>query len=207
MNFRDEVYRFVHYYFEQGGVVNVMIFIAATVMFYITIDKIIQFYTFEKKIPTANEFRSMLATKKISSSWPESFCSAFSDLSNSHRGDVSSSFYINRYREILIAETDRLDSGLSTLAVWINTAPLMGLFGTVIGMTQTFGVITMYGTNNPAILSEGISLSLITTQTGLLVAFPGLFLHTMLTNKKEKIVHKLINLGESVFNAKVPNAL
>ncbi len=207
MNIEKEMYRLVHYYFEQGGAINILIFVTAVVIFYIAVDKVIQFSLLEKKLPTVDQFRSILQNRAVPTSLPESFVAAFSDLPISPVTNFSKPFYINRYREVLIAESERLDSGLSTLAVWINVAPLMGLFGTVIGMTKTFSVITMYGIGNPSLLSEGISLSLITTQTGLLVAFPGLFLHTMLTNKKEKIIHRLINIGESVFHKGETNAL
>jgi len=201
MIMKTDLYQLVHYYFEQGGAVNVLIFVAAIVIFYCSIDKIVQLYTFSKQLPSANILREALINGTIPKNIPESFKQAFSDLSNRPQGSLSNLFYINRYREILIAETERLEQGLSTMAVWINSAPLLGLFGTVIGMTQTFGVITLYGIGNPTLLSAGISLSLITTQTGLLVAFPGLILHNYLSNKKNKAIHSLINIGELVFHS------
>jgi len=65
---------------------------------------------------------------------------------------------------------------LAVIAVLASVAPLLGLLGTVMGMVQTFHVISLFGTGNVKALSGGISVALITTQGGLLVAIPGLFL-------------------------------
>jgi len=68
------------------------------------------------------------------------------------------------------------EKGLAVIEVLAAIAPLLGLLGTVLGMIETFGVISVFGTGNPRALSGGISVALITTQAGLLVAIPGLFL-------------------------------
>jgi biopolymer transport protein ExbB len=65
---------------------------------------------------------------------------------------------------------------LAGIAVLASVAPLLGLLGTVIGMVDTFQVIAVFGTGNVKGLASGISVALITTQSGLLVAIPGLFL-------------------------------
>jgi len=65
---------------------------------------------------------------------------------------------------------------LAGIAVLAAVAPLLGLLGTVMGMVETFNVISAFGTGNVKALSGGISVALITTQSGLVVAIPGLFL-------------------------------
>jgi biopolymer transport protein ExbB len=70
----------------------------------------------------------------------------------------------------------RLESHLSTLATIASAAPLMGLFGTVVGMIEIFGSQTP-GTatgGNPAQLAHGISVALYNTAFGLMVAIPSL---------------------------------
>ncbi len=69
-----------------------------------------------------------------------------------------------------------LDRGIHLASVMSATAPLLGLLGTVTGMVSTFDVITLYGNSNPVLLADGISEALITTQSGLLIAFPMLIL-------------------------------
>jgi biopolymer transport protein ExbB len=67
-----------------------------------------------------------------------------------------------------------LSQHLAVIAVLASVAPLLGLLGTVIGMVDTFDVLAVFGTGNVKGLASGISVALITTQSGLLVAIPGL---------------------------------
>jgi len=70
----------------------------------------------------------------------------------------------------------RLERYLSALATIASAAPLMGLFGTVIGMIEIFGAQTPSGATggNPAQLAHGISVALYNTAFGLMVAIPAL---------------------------------
>lgn len=65
-----------------------------------------------------------------------------------------------------------LDRHLPMIAVTAAVAPLLGLLGTVTGMVHTFEIITEFGNSNPVLMARGISEALITTQSGLLIAFP-----------------------------------
>jgi biopolymer transport protein ExbB len=70
----------------------------------------------------------------------------------------------------------RLERYLSTLATIASAAPLMGLFGTVVGMIEIFGSQAP-GTptgGNPQQLAHGISVALYNTAFGLMVAIPSL---------------------------------
>jgi biopolymer transport protein ExbB len=71
----------------------------------------------------------------------------------------------------------KLEHYLSALATIASTAPLMGLFGTVVGMIEIFGAqVTTGGSSgsNPAQLAHGISVALYNTAFGLMVAIPSL---------------------------------
>lgn len=70
------------------------------------------------------------------------------------------------------------------IAALAAVAPLLGLLGTVMGMVRTFSTIERFGFGNPALLADGISEALLTTQAGLLVAFPLLLANTYLKRKK-----------------------
>ena len=67
----------------------------------------------------------------------------------------------------------RLESYLNALATIASAAPLLGLFGTVVGMIEIFGSQTPGG-GNPAQLAHGISIALYNTAFGLIVAIPSL---------------------------------
>ncbi len=67
----------------------------------------------------------------------------------------------------------QLDRFLTTIGTIATLAPLMGLFGTVVGMIEIFGAQNATGTN-PAQLAHGISVALYNTGFGLLIAMPAL---------------------------------
>jgi biopolymer transport protein ExbB len=66
-----------------------------------------------------------------------------------------------------------LERFLTTLGTIASLAPLMGLFGTVVGMIEIFGAQNATGAN-PAQLAHGISTALYNTGFGLLIAMPAL---------------------------------
>ena len=69
----------------------------------------------------------------------------------------------------------RLEHYLSALATIASAAPLMGLFGTVVGMIEIFGSQAPGASGgNPALLAHGISIALYNTAFGLIVAVPSL---------------------------------
>jgi biopolymer transport protein ExbB len=70
----------------------------------------------------------------------------------------------------------RLEHYLSSLGTIASTAPLMGLFGTVVGMIEIFGSQAPGAATggNPAQLAHGISIALYNTAFGLIVAIPSL---------------------------------
>jgi len=67
----------------------------------------------------------------------------------------------------------QLERFLTTLGTIASLAPLMGLFGTVVGMIEIFGAQNASGTN-PAQLAHGISVALYNTGFGLAIAMPAL---------------------------------
>ena len=76
---------------------------------------------------------------------------------------------------------------LLVIAVLAAVAPLFGLLGTVTGMMTTFNVISLFGTGNAKAMAGGISEALITTQSGLLVAIPGLFMSAFLIRRANRL--------------------
>lgn len=69
-----------------------------------------------------------------------------------------------------------LERFLTTLGTIASASPLLGLFGTVVGMIEIFGSQTAAG-NSPAILAHGISVALYNTAFGLIVAVPSLIFY------------------------------
>jgi biopolymer transport protein TolQ len=69
-------------------------------------------------------------------------------------------------------EGHRLERGLSFLATTGNSAPFIGLFGTVVGIIQAFEAIAAAGSASLAVVAPGIAEALIATAVGLLAAIP-----------------------------------
>lgn len=66
----------------------------------------------------------------------------------------------------------RLEFGLDTVKIIATLSPLIGLLGTVVGILNSFDSITHLGLGDPTVFSSGISIALITTVAGLIVAIP-----------------------------------
>ena len=78
----------------------------------------------------------------------------------------------NRLEIQIQKQTNNLEYGLNTVKIIAQISPLLGLLGTVVGVLSIFDTIGQHGLGDPAILSSGISVALITTIAGLIVAIP-----------------------------------
>ena len=90
--------------------------------------------------------------------------------------------------EAILREIPKVEQGLMTLAILAAIAPMLGLLGTVSGMIETFQAITLFGTGDPKLMSGGISQALMTTELGLAVAIPLLLIHSLLSDKSNRLV-------------------
>lgn len=103
---------------------------------------------------------------------------------------------------------------LAPLAAWLRPleviaqlAPLLGLFGTVLGMIEAFRAMEAAGSQiNPAVLSGGIWQALLTTAAGLAVAIPVSLVHAWferdLERRAERIQDDLVRLIHLPANAR-----
>ena len=80
-----------------------------------------------------------------------------------------------------------LSKSLKTISTCAAIAPMLGLLGTVSGMVHTFETIQLFGFGNPVLLADGISEALLTTQAGLLVAFPLMLAYNYLAGRVEEV--------------------
>ncbi|UWQ35698.1 MotA/TolQ/ExbB proton channel family protein (plasmid) [Leisingera sp. M527] len=81
----------------------------------------------------------------------------------------------------------RLERGLGTLDMVAQLAPLLGLFGTVIGMIEAFQKLQSAGASvDPSLLAGGIWVALLTTAAGLAVAMPVSLVLSWLTARMQR---------------------
>ena len=98
-------------------------------------------------------------------------------------------------------EVPRLERHLGVLSTIAQTAPLVGLLGTVTGMIRAFSVVTAGGGNVSAgALSAGIYTSLLTTAAGLVVAIPAGVAHAYLSTRVDVILRDLERAGIEIVN-------
>ena len=102
--------------------------------------------------------------------------------------------------ESIIHESSRLDKLSSAILIIAAVAPLLGLLGTVTGMIATFDIITEFGTGDPKLLSGGISIALVTTELGLIVAIPLLLAGNLLNSWAESIKDSMEHTALHIVN-------
>lgn len=110
--------------------------------------------------------------------------------------DVSSAKQVrSRFDEIRSALLALIERRARFVATLVAAAPLLGLLGTVMGMLQTFfGLATSVGTESAGVIASGISEALVTTQTGLTIALPGLFLVLLIHRQRHRLEARLARL-------------
>lgn len=88
-------------------------------------------------------------------------------------------------------EIYKLEKGLAILASCAGAAPMLGFFGTVLGMVKTFMDMSAAGSSlDIGVLSNGIYIALITTVGGLMVGIPAYFAYNFLVSKVEELVNR-----------------
>jgi biopolymer transport protein TolQ len=97
-------------------------------------------------------------------------------------------------------ETEKLEHRLSFLATTANTAPFIGLFGTVWGIMDSFREIGLRGTSSLAVVAPGISEALIATALGLATAIPAVLGYNYLINRLRGLSSKMEHASAYIVN-------
>ncbi len=128
-------------------------------------------------------------------------------------GPVASIFYqgLERYGEgidmvekSVIAyggvQLGQLEKGVSWISLFIALAPMLGFFGTVIGMIQAFDAIAAANNISPGIVANGIGVALITTVSGLLVAMILQVFYNYIVSKIDSITNDMEDASISLID-------
>lgn len=100
------------------------------------------------------------------------------------------------FDEVRSAQTGAFERDLRVMKICVSAAPLVGLLGTVTGMLATFDALASGsgGDKTMSMIAAGISEALITTETGLVIALPGLFFQYYLSRQFERYKAYLAHL-------------
>lgn len=93
-----------------------------------------------------------------------------------------------------------LEEFLPVINTISSVATLLGLLGTILGMISSFNEIAKGGKGDPAVVAGGISVALITTAAGLIVAIPAVLSYSFLKRRLEKIAAKLEPISNHFIN-------
>lgn len=182
-------------YFSSGGIVMVPLAVVSLVMWAFILDRIFFFRRLHRKNMSFQKAWEHVKNNRM----PES---------KMYRGAVSllvARFLMRRSQKpqldrFIIDETvfsinRSLDDYLAVIGALASVAPLLGLLGTVTGMIGTFDILAIFGTGNAKGMAGGISEALITTQTGLLVAIPGLYMKGFLERRAHNLKQRISRAG------------
>jgi len=100
-----------------------------------------------------------------------------------------------------------LEKGLSWISLFIALAPMLGFFGTVIGMIGAFDAIAAANNISPGIVAGGIGVALITTVSGLLVAMVLQVFYNYIVAKMDSIVNDMENASISLIDIMIKHNL
>ncbi len=106
----------------------------------------------------------------------------------------------NALRITISEESARLERRLSFLATTANTAPFIGLFGTVWGIMDSFREIGVRGSTSLAVVAPGISEALIATAIGLATAIPAVLAYNYFLGRLKRILSLMENSSMYIIN-------
>lgn len=105
----------------------------------------------------------------------------------------------DRLEEAILHEIPKLDHSLWMLDTAVTLAPLLGLFGTIIGMFNAFAGLGQTGAM-PTQVTGGVAEALIATASGLFIAMFGMIFLNSLNNRVRLLVHQLETLKQMLIN-------
>ncbi|MFP4521067.1 MAG: MotA/TolQ/ExbB proton channel family protein [Fibrobacterota bacterium] len=190
---------------EQGGPVFIAIILAGIWVWFLLIDR--SYVLRKNKAPLYAEEKEIIS--EVISGSPEKLQSKLSRYRGIYSGLMlmlqenrllGNSTLKRKTDEYIIKNWSRMEEGFSTIRVLTAAIPLLGLLGTVTGMVRTFRVITMFGSGNPVLLAGGISEALLTTQSGLVLAFPAIIFLVTVSNRKVRLKSVMEHSASQVLN-------
>lgn len=183
----SSLYRQACDFLQSGGSVMLPLLAISLIMWFLILYKSHQFLTARKQECSADDgWLALQQGRTAGSIWQRRMQHNFRVL-QSKSGTVDFS-HLSRMQN---KQESDIDHYIATILVLAGAAPLLGLLGTVGGMITTFDVISMFGTGNARAMASGISEALISTQTGLVVAIPGLVLGSLLSRRANNLKERL----------------
>ncbi len=139
-------------YIEQGGPVMYLLLLVNIIGFALLFWKIYTVFTAKKKFL---EIQASLKEK----------LNQISQMSDSHMA-------ITLVKDEVQTTVHGLETGLNTIKIIASIAPLLGLFGTIVGMIEVFHILAVTGGGDAKAMAGGVARSTIPAMAGLMAAIP-----------------------------------
>jgi biopolymer transport protein ExbB len=183
-------------WFVRGGIIMFPILIFSIIAVALIIERFLLLKKIQKNSATFSEKMEILLKEKNFEKVKNLAVSSPGPLARMIRVGIEShikntSLVKNKIHEVALKEVPLLEKHLSLIGTIATIEPMLGLLGTVTGMIRAFTVIALKGTGNPQALAGGISEALITTEAGLIVAIPLVYLHNILSEKVQNIISNM----------------
>ena len=95
-------------------------------------------------------------------------------------------------------QRNKLEKNLNVLGTLGNIAPLIGLFGTVVGIIRAFHALSVSGSAGPSVISAGIAEALVTTASGLVVAVPAVIFYNYFIRRVGSVMNEIESISKKV---------
>ena len=172
---------------QIGGWVMYPLILTSLWMWYLIGKKIVDLHTLTKGDRMAEDIIRDLGKREFEAAlWQKKIVDGYLQ-ERTESSDLNESII----ESLRIRQEGDIKEHVGTISLLASIAPLLGLLGTVSGMIKTFSVIAEFGTGNARALASGISEALITTQTGLVIAVPGLFLASFLIRRSDELLERI----------------
>lgn len=158
-------------YIQQGGVIMYVLLFLNVIGFALMITK---FWLFNQEKKQINQRVDDMSTRM---------------QSNSGGKDIQA--IIEMTKQEVSNYIAHIENGLNTIKIIASISPLLGLLGTVLGVLGAFKVMASQGTGDPSLFASGISVALITTVGGMIVAIPHFIGHNYLLGMLDSLEAKV----------------
>ena len=189
--------------FQKGGVLMYPLLLCSVIALAVILERTIQFIRAGSSLSWIEELRNHIENRTFTDA---------SALAQKRRGPVATLVReVVAHRELPRAELEsrvsaagstelkRLSARLHLLELIGRIAPMVGLSGTVLGLTRTFQTVAAVKTfANPTLLANGIWEALITTVTGLFIGIPALVFHHFFENRLNSISFEMKSTAETM---------
>ncbi|MBK8188286.1 MAG: MotA/TolQ/ExbB proton channel family protein [Cellvibrio sp.] len=179
---------------EKGGAWAIPIVLFGILALIISIVKAIEFIRLPKLHKELGDL--LIANKNAPDSFEVKNAIAQAGLPQQQLIDIVKRTLVSQQRDdfmvaYLMEYRHKVERFMNLVSVTASIAALLGLLGAVSGMITTFKMMTIFGTGDASTVSGGISIALITTELGLVVAIPSLIASALLSRKIKSYLHDL----------------